>query len=83
MYLSAAPLATTIDIHEIDEDDYEEDYFTIERVEPGKIWFAGGFGPIALPRAAIDLAQPGWSVLATVARVRGKWHLIESATVYP
>lgn len=55
----------------------------VARVEPGQIWFEGGVGPIAVPRAASDMAQPGWSLFVTAARDGGRWHLLEVGFVYP
>jgi len=52
-------------------------------VEPGRIWFEGGIGPIAVPRQASDLARPGWSLSVTAARAAGSWHLLEVGFVYP
>jgi hypothetical protein len=73
---------TTIDAHTLD-DDYVEDDLTIERVEPGLLWFESGIGPVGVPKAASALAQPGWSVNIVLGR-RGKtWHILEVGNVYP
>ncbi|MHB1445817.1 MAG: DUF7686 domain-containing protein [Acidimicrobiales bacterium] len=74
---------STVDIHALADDDYVEDHLFIDRVEPGALWFEGEVGPLKVPKAASDLAQPGWSVNVVLGRVRGTWHLVEVGNVYP
>lgn len=69
--------APDIDPDEVAEEDWVEDYLEIIDVEPGKIWFDGGVGPIAVPRKASDLARPGWSAFVTAARIGPSRHLLE------
>ncbi len=52
----------------LDDDERLEDYFTIERVEPGVLWLSGGVGPVNVGAAASSLARPGWSVYLVLAR---------------
>jgi len=59
-----------------------EDYLTIERVEPCALWFERGIGPVKVPQAATDLAQPGWSASVVLARVRSTWQLVEIGNIY-
>jgi hypothetical protein len=40
--------AVTINVDVLRHDDYIEDYPTIERVEPGRLWFDGGIGPVGV-----------------------------------
>ncbi len=55
----------------------------IEGVEPGRLWFEGGIGPVSVPKSASAIAQPGWSVNIVLGR-RGKtWHILEVGNVYP
>jgi len=75
--------APEIDPDTIADENWVEDYLEIADVEPGKIWFDRGVGPIAVPRKASDLARPGWSAFITAARIAGRWHLIEVGAVYP
>lgn len=75
--------APAIDPEDVADEDWVEDYLAITDVEPGKIWFERGVGPIAVPRKASDLARPGWSVFVTAARIRTRWHLLEVGVVYP
>jgi hypothetical protein len=74
-----------VDVHAVDDKDYVEDSLTIERVEPGALYFVGVAGPLRVPKAASDLALVGWSVFAVLARnerVPG-WQLVEVGVVYP
>jgi hypothetical protein len=75
--------APDIDPDQMADEDWVEDYLEITDIEPGKIWFEGGVGPITVPRKASDLARPGWSAFITAANLAGRWHLIEVGPVYP
>jgi hypothetical protein len=75
--------APDLDLDALDDHDWVEDHLAISDVKPGRIWFEGGIGPIAVPRQASDLARPGWSVFVTAARTAGGWHLLEVGFVYP
>jgi hypothetical protein len=72
-----------VDLENVAEDDYVDDYLLIERVESGALWFEGGIGPVNVPKEASDLARPGWSVNVVLARVRRSWELLEVGNVYP
>jgi hypothetical protein len=76
-------LAPEIDPDAVADEDWLEDYLEITDVEPGKIWFERGVGPIAVPPKASDLARPGWSAFVIAARTGGRWHLLEVGVVYP
>ena len=78
------------DPSDLPDDDYMEfDHFTIGRIEPGKLWLKayisgeGVVGPIAVPRKATDILQENWEISCALARVHGKWRLVEVANVYP
>lgn len=75
--------APDIDPDAIADEHWVEDYLQITDVEPGKIWFEQGVGPIAVPPKASDLARPGWSAYLTAARTAGRWHLLEVGFIYP
>lgn len=75
--------APDVDPDDVADEDWIEDYLQIADVEPGKIWFEGGVGPISVPPKASDLARPGWSAFVTAAKMRGRWHLLEVGVVYP
>jgi hypothetical protein len=60
-----------------------EDYLTIERTEPGALWFEGGLGPLRVPHEAAELAKPGWGLWAGLACENGRWRLLEHGIVYP
>ena len=72
-----------VNTHAVDDEDYVEDYLTIERVEPGILHFESGVGPLKVPRAASDLAQVGWSLYASLAQTKQGWQLVEVGIVYP
>lgn len=55
----------------------------IDRVEAGALWFEGEIGPVKVPRAASDIAQPGWSTNLVLGRVNETWHVVEADNVYP
>jgi len=80
------------DPDELDETDYYGfDHYTIERIEPGKLWLGildrkgkgVTVGPIAVPNEAAELLREGWDISCAVARIGGKWRIIEFANVYP
>lgn len=80
-----------VDTRNLPDEDYEEfDHFTIARVEPGQLWLevwengkARPRGPIPAPKAATQRLRRGWDVSCSLARVRGVWHIVEVANVYP
>lgn len=74
---------TTIHADALDDDAYVDDYLMIERIEPGKLWFEGGIGPVKVPKAASDIAQVGWSVNIVLGRAGSTWHILEVGNVYP
>jgi hypothetical protein len=72
-----------IDPGAIDDADWHEGPLQISRIEPGRFWFDGTYGPVRVPGEASDIAEVGWTVTATLARVAGRWHLTEVGNVYP
>jgi hypothetical protein len=83
MLHDVAARAPEIEPEQVADQDWVEDYVQITEVEPGRIWFEGGVGPISVPRKASDLARPGWSLFITAARSADAWHLLEVGFVYP
>lgn len=79
------------DPDELDDADYHDfDHYTIEKVELGKLWLEvytekgkSSVGPIAVPKDATALLQKGWDISCAIARIRGKWKIVEVANVYP
>lgn len=74
----------------LDDAEYVEfDHHTIATVEPGVLWLRVHegrerlLGPIPVPKQAADLLKPGWDISCALARIRGTWHLVEVANVYP
>ncbi len=68
---------------DLPDEDVVDDFLTIERVEPGVLWFEGGIGPVQVSKEASELAQAGWGVNIALARVRGRWQIVELGFVYP
>jgi hypothetical protein len=64
-------------------DDLIEDYLVIERVEPGELYFSDGVGPLTVSAQACELAEVGWGVAATLARLAKIWWVVEVGNVYP
>ena len=38
---------------------------------------------MAVPKEASDLAEVGWDVNIVLARIGGRWQVVEVGTVYP
>lgn len=70
------------DVDDIADEDWVEDHLPITRVEEGRLWF-GEVGPVAVPKEASDLAEVGWDVTIVLARVGGRWQVVEVGMVYP
>jgi hypothetical protein len=70
-------------LEQLADDCLVEDFLPIERVEPGALWFEGGIGPVAVPKAASELAEVGWEVNVVLARTPSGWRLLEVGCVYP
>ena len=68
LLVEVAMKAPDIDVDDVGEEDWVEDQLMIDQVEPGKIWFEGGIGPIQVPKRASEIAQPGWMVFIVAAR---------------
>ena len=73
-----------------DADYYDFDHYTVDKVEPGKLWLEvydekgkNIVGPIVVPKEATELLEEGWDISCAMARIRGKWRLVEIANVYP
>jgi hypothetical protein len=71
------------ELDEVADEAIVEDLLSIERVEPGALFFEGGIGPLAVPEAASELAEVGWEVNAVLAPTPGGWRLLEVGCVYP
>lgn len=71
------------DPDDVPDEHLVEDFLTIERVEPGALWFEAGIGPVDVAREVSNLAQPGWSVNVVLVQLRGRWRIAEVGFVYP
>lgn len=70
-----------------DEDYLDFDHFAITKVEPGKLWLevdgAEIAGPVIVPKEATKLLRKDWNISCSLARVKGKWRMVEMGNVYP
>ena len=65
-----------------------EDYFTITRVTPGKVWLEGladgrELGPIDVPEDISRRCTVGWTISGAVGRGAKVWRILEVWNVYP
>lgn len=74
--------APDFDPGDLGSGDLVEDYLVIERIEPGALYFAGGIGPLSVSEQASKLAEVGWGVNITLARISGTWFVVEVGNVY-
>lgn len=65
------------------EQDLVDDYLVITRVEAGALHFSGGIGPLEVGEEAAALAEIGWGVNISLARLNGAWQVAEVGNVYP
>ena len=82
LFLQSASTELAVHPDEIPDDDWVEDHLQITRVEDGKLWF-DEFGPVAVSRAASDVAEVGWHVSLALVRIAGTWQLVQVGAVYP
>ncbi|HWF50426.1 MAG TPA: hypothetical protein VG294_07275 [Solirubrobacteraceae bacterium] len=81
LLVEVAMSSPDIDVDDVSEEDWVEDQLMIDQVEPGKIWFEGGIGPIQVPSArANSLGRAGWchrrrAPQCSVAFARGRLRL--------
>ena len=90
--LYRASESVVFDPDKLDDGDYHEfDHYMIEKIEPGSLWLQVfdekgkriTLGPIAVPKEATKLLREGWDISCAMARIRGKWKIVEFANVYP
>jgi hypothetical protein len=80
----------SVDHASLEDADYVGcDDHPILRVEPGRVWLRvyrcadpEEVGPIVLPIEATSQLREGWNLCGALARLRGRWHLVEVAYVY-
>lgn len=69
-------------------EDASEGYFSVTRVERGKIWLesleeGGRFGPLAVPVSVTDRIECGWELSGAVGRAGRRRVLLEVWNIYP
>lgn len=73
----------TFDPESLDDESWVDDYLTIVKVEPGRIWFEGLQEPLAVAETVSAAAQPGWTVNVEIVKLGDEWRLVEVGNVYP
>ncbi len=73
---------------DFDNDEYLDDQFTINKVEPGKLILGTALEgeediTISLPWSVTRKARAGWSVTMELACKKGEWHVLHVGNVYP
>ena len=73
---------------DFDDDDYLDDQFTINKVEPGRLTLGalldgGGDIAISMPKSVTVYARKGWSVTMELDRIKNKWRALSVGNVYP
>jgi len=68
-----------------------EDYFTVEKVEPGKLYLSP-YTPagehkddiieLSLPRRITDLVEVGWNISLFIGKTKKGWQIVETGGVY-
>jgi len=74
---------SSFDPNDLGAAEFVEDYLLIERVEPGALYFEGGVGPVPVSAKACALAEVGWGIDISLARLDGTWRVVEVGNVYP
>ena len=74
LLVGVAMKAPDIDV-DVSDEDWVEDQLMIDQIEPGKIWFEGGIGPIQVPKRATARSAR----LDGVHRRRAPWRPVASA----
>lgn len=68
-----------------------EDYFTVEKVEPGKLYlssFTAGDEPeediivLSLPKRITNMVEVGWDISLFIGKTKKGWQIIETGGVY-
>lgn len=68
-----------------------EDYFTVEKVEPGKLYLSpytpadehkNDIIELSLPRKITDLVEVGWDISLFIGKTKKGWQIIETGGVY-
>ena len=81
LFLQAQRTRLPVHPNDIPDDNWIEDHLPITRIEDGRLWF-GEIGPVEVPETASDLAEVGWHVPVVLARLDGRWRLVQVGAVY-
>lgn len=71
-----------------DFEEYEEDYYVVEKVEKGILWVENSLDPdslkpIVVPEEVSTICKEGWEMFLVIGLKNGKWYVLESGNVYP
>ncbi|WP_243292647.1 hypothetical protein [Bacillus sp. FJAT-47783] len=69
-------------------EEYEEDYYVVEKVEKGILWAENSLDPdslkpIVVPEEVSTICKEGWEMFLVIGLKNGKWYVLESGNVYP
>ena len=68
---------------------YKESYFTIKKVEAGKLWFEDYMDsdmeiyPVFVSKKISSLVKEGWTAYLELGRKNKRWYITGSGNVYP
>lgn len=73
----------------IEYDEIIEDYFTIVKIEPKKLWFermsetGADIGPFTVPKQITDLLVVDSDIFLVMGKKNNEWAILENGNVYP
>jgi len=73
----------------VDFTDTVEGYFTVVKIQPGKLWledYSGQeekIGPVSVSDEISSLCKEGWTLSLKLGKTKKGWQILESGNVYP
>jgi hypothetical protein len=67
----------------------QEGYFTVTRVEPGRLWLKDNrgsgrkVGPISVSKEISSMCKVGWTISLELGKTKEGWRILQSGCVYP
>ena len=62
--------------------DEVDDYLTVDKIEPGKLYFSDDDIVLKLPKRITDKCRVGWRINLCLGRTKKGWQIIEVGQVY-
>ena len=62
--------------------DEVDDYFTVDKIEPGKLYFSDDNIVLKLPKRITDKCKVGWNIGLFLGKTKKGWQMIEVGQVY-